>query len=315
MIAFGPVPSRRLGMSLGINNIPPKICTYSCVYCQIGNTLKLDIKRQEFYDPQEVFESVKERVEEVQEKGTKIDYLSFVPDGEPTLDLNLGREIELLKNLGIKIAVITNASLLWMEEVRRDLMGADWVCVKVDAISRDVFKRVDRPHGRLSHEQILQGIARFSGEFKGELVSETMLVKGINDSEGELEGIARYLSGLELSRSYIMVPIRPPAETWAEAPGEDVLNMAYMIFKEYGLKPELLTGAERGSFGFSGDVVEDILATSAVHPMRKESVQELLDKAGKGWDVVQSLIEAGELKEVKYRGKTFYMRTLRKPDK
>lgn len=315
MIAFGPVPSRRLGMSLGINNIPPKICTYSCVYCQIGNTLKLDMKRQEFYSPREVFEAVKKRVEEVQEKGTKIDYLSFVPDGEPTLDLNLGREIELLKPLGIKIAVITNASLLWMEDVRRDLMGADWVCIKVDAISREVFRKVDRPHGRLSHEKILQGIVRFSDEFKGELVSETMLVKGINNSEGELEGIARFLSGLDISRSYIMIPIRPPAESWAQAPDENVLNMAYMIFNEYGLRPELLTGAERGSFGFSGDVVEDILSTSAVHPMRKESVEELLERAGRGWDVVQSLIESGELKEVTYRGKTFYMRTLKKPEK
>lgn len=315
MIAFGPVPSRRLGMSLGINNIPPKICTYSCVYCQIGNTLKLDIKRQEFYSPEEVFRAVKERVEEVQEKGTKIDYLSFVPDGEPTLDLNLGREIELLKPLGIKIAVITNASLLWMEDVRRDLMGADWVCVKIDAISKEVFRKVDRPHGHLSHEKILQGIVRFSEEFKGELVSETMLVRDINDDEGELEGVARFLSGLDISRSYIMIPIRPPAERWAEAPDENILNMAYMIFNEYGLKPELLTGAEQGSFGFSGDVEEDILATSAVHPMRKESVQELLERAGKGWEVVQSLIESGELKEVTYRGKTFYMRTLRKPEK
>ena len=109
-----------------------------------------------------------------------------------------------------------------------------------------------------------------------------------------------------------MIPIRPPAEEWADAPSENVLNMAYIIFKEHELNPELLTGVEKGSFGFSGDVEEDLLATSAVHPMRRESVEELLRKAGKRWDVVEKLIKEGWLKEVKYRGKIFYMRALNK---
>jgi len=312
MIAFGPVPSRRLGMSLGINNIPPKICTYSCVYCQVGNTLKMSMQRQAFYSPEEIYNEVSRRVREVQSKGTEIDYLSFVPDGEPTLDINIGKEIQLLKKIGIKIAVITNASLLWMEEVRADISGADWVCVKVDAVTEDIFKKVDRPYGKLSLKKIKEGIKKFSDEYKGELVSETMLVKGINDSEEELKRIAGFLSKLHLAHSYIMIPIRPPAEEWADAPSENVLNMAYIIFKEHELNPELLTGVEKGSFGFSGDVEEDLLATSAVHPMRRESVEELLRKAGKRWDVVEKLIKEGWLKEVKYRGKIFYMRALNK---
>ena len=110
MKSFGPIPSRRLGKSLGINNIPPKICTYSCAYCQQGFSSRMQIERQAFYDPLEIFNEVKERIELLKEKGEEIDYLSFVPDGEPTLDINLGKEIGLLKALGIKIAVITNAS-------------------------------------------------------------------------------------------------------------------------------------------------------------------------------------------------------------
>ena len=120
MITFGPVPSRRLGRSLGINNIPPKICTYSCVYCQLGRTIKMQADRRAFYEPEKVFQDVKNKVEKAKGKGETIDYLTFVPDGEPTLDINLGREIELLRPLGIKVAVISNSSLIWREDVIAD---------------------------------------------------------------------------------------------------------------------------------------------------------------------------------------------------
>ena len=106
MKTFGPIPSRRLGNSLGINNIPPKICTYTCVYCQQGHSSKMQLERQAFYDPDELVQEVKEKVKQTGAAGEKIDFLTFVPDGEPTLDINLGKEIDLLKPLGIKIAVI-----------------------------------------------------------------------------------------------------------------------------------------------------------------------------------------------------------------
>ena len=134
MIAFGPVPSRRLGRSLGINNIPPKVCSYSCAYCQVGKTIQMEAQRRPYYSPQEIYEEVKEKVESSRSQGLAIDYLTFVPDGEPTLDANLGKEIDMLKPLGIKMAVISNASLIWDESVREDLKKADWVSVKVDAL-------------------------------------------------------------------------------------------------------------------------------------------------------------------------------------
>jgi wyosine [tRNA(Phe)-imidazoG37] synthetase (radical SAM superfamily) len=138
MIAFGPVPSRRLGRSLGINNIPPKICTYSCVYCQVGRTHKLQVERRPFYEPQEVLRDVRAKVEKAREAGEPIEYLTFVPDGEPTLDVHLGQEIELLRPLGLPIAVISNTSLIWRQDVREDLMGADWVSLKVDAVEEEL---------------------------------------------------------------------------------------------------------------------------------------------------------------------------------
>lgn len=133
MIAFGPVPSRRLGRSLGINNIPPKVCTYSCVYCQVGKTTRMQSGRVRFYDPQEIYMEVAQKVEKARQKGEAVDYLTFVPDGEPTMDVHLGEEIELLKSLGLKIAVITNGSLVWRQDVRADLAKADWVSFKIDS--------------------------------------------------------------------------------------------------------------------------------------------------------------------------------------
>jgi len=156
------VPSRRLGRSLGINNIPPKRCSYSCIYCQLGRTTHMQIEREAFFEPEELAQSVKERVKQVREKGEFIDYLAFVPDGEPTLDINLGKEIELLRPLGIKVAVITNATLLWHEEVIQDLQRAHWVSLKVDAVTSDVWHRVNRPYKQLKLDVVLDGMIQFA---------------------------------------------------------------------------------------------------------------------------------------------------------
>lgn len=190
MLAFGPIPSRRLGRSLGINNIPPKICTYSCVYCQVGNTIKMQEERQKFYSPERIFKEVKEKVGKCKTKGEKIDYLTFAPDGEPTLDINLGREIALLKSLGIKIAVITNGSLVWREDVRRDLAKADWVSLKVDAASKEIWWKVGRAYKSLKFEAILNGMLEFRNLYTGVLTTETMLIEGINDQEEEIRKVA-----------------------------------------------------------------------------------------------------------------------------
>jgi wyosine [tRNA(Phe)-imidazoG37] synthetase (radical SAM superfamily) len=162
MIAFGPVPSRRLGRSLGINNIPPKVCTYSCVYCQLGRTINMQVGQSAFYDPGDITTAVQDKVKKATEVGESIDYLTFVSDGEPSLDLNLGREIELLRPLGIKIAVITNSSLIGREDVRENLMQADWVSLKMDSVREEIWRRINQPYGTLRLNSILDGALEFS---------------------------------------------------------------------------------------------------------------------------------------------------------
>jgi len=310
MIAFGPVPSRRLGHSLGINNIPPKFCTYSCVYCQIGRTINMENERREFYKIEKILEDVEKKVKEARKIGEKIDYLTFVPDGEPTLDINIGKEIGFLKNLGIKIAVITNGSLIWKRDVQNDLCKADWVSLKVDAVSKEIWQRIDRPHKSLDLEEILEGIAEFSKIFKGELTTETMLIKGINDKYEEIKKIASFLEKLKPYKSYISIPTRPPAEKWAVPANEHNINMAFQVFNERDIDAEYLIGYEGNAFAFTGNIEEDLLSITSVHPMREEGVKELLKKADADWGVVEKLIRESKLMEVEYQGKKYYMRKI-----
>jgi len=310
LIIFGPVPSRRLGQSLGINNIPPKICTYSCVYCQLGRTLHMQVERDSFYKPEEILKDVEKKVKDAKDKEERIDYLTFVPDGEPTLDINLGKEIEFIKPLGIKIAVITNASLIWQKDVQDDLCGADWVSLKIDAVSEDIWRRVNRPHKSLQLDKIFKGILEFSDAFNGKITIETMLIQDINDNTEDIEKIANFIAGLRDAKSYISIPTRPPAEKWVKPANEHTINKAYQLFKEKSVTTEYLIGYEGNAFAFTGNIEEDLLSIMSVHPMREEAVSEFLKKAKANWVVIEKLINEDKLVEVKYKDKKFYIRKL-----
>jgi len=307
-LAFGPVPSRRLGRSLGVNNVPPKVCSYACVYCQLGRTIKMSVERQQFYQPRELLRAVEEKVQKAGHSDEKIDYLTFVPDGEPTLDSNLGREIDLLRSLGLKIAVISNSSLIWREDVREDLRKANWVSLKVDATRADAWRQIDRPHGSLALDSILEGVTEFAATFGGRLVTETMLVRGINDSRAHLEEVAEFVSQVHPSVAYLSIPTRPPAEDWVQTPAEDDLNQAYQVFSERLDGVEYLIDYEGVSFALTGGAEEDLLSITAVHPMRRDAVRALLSKAGAGWSVVEGLVDAELLAETEYSGEMFYVR-------
>jgi wyosine [tRNA(Phe)-imidazoG37] synthetase (radical SAM superfamily) len=308
LIAFGPVPSRRLGRSLGINNIPPKICSYSCIYCQLGRTKNMQIDRSQFYKPEEIVQEVRTKIEKADDKGEKIDYLTFVPHGEPTLDINLGAEIELLKDLDYKIAVITNASLIHREDVRNELSLADWVSLKVDTVTQSIWKKVNRPYKILIIDKILKGMFDFANQYKGELVTETMLVHNINDDFSKLENVANFITSLQPDKSYISIPIRPSAERWVKPANESAINLGFQLFRDRGINVEFLIGYEGNTFAFTGNIEMDLLSITSVHPMREDSVNELLTKAGKDWQVIEKLINENKMVEVLYNNEKFFLR-------
>lgn len=312
MIVYGPVPSRRLGKSLGINHIPPKTCSYSCCYCQLGRTDKMRITRREFYSPEEIFIEAEQKVAQIRSAQSSVDYLSFVPDGEPTLDINLGAEIKLLKKLGVKIAVITNSSLLWRDDVKSDLLGADWVSVKIDTVEEAVWHKLDRPHGKLNLQKILEGLKEFAAIYKGTLATETMLVDGMNDSTEGLEKLAGHLSIIQPQNSYLLVPTRPPAENDIMRAGNTkLLEAARLIRRLSGTPVEWITGDEReDGFFFTGNIVEDLLSITAVHPLREDIVEEMLKKQETDKAAVKKMVRQGVLLEFWHEGRKFYRKNL-----
>lgn len=310
MIAFGPVPSRRLGKSLGINNIPHKHCSYSCVYCQVGLTDKLRIKRQSYYHPQETYTAVLEKVEKSLVKGKQIDYLSFVPEGEPTLDINLGKTITLLKPLGIKIAVFTNASLIWQKSVQADLMKADWVSLKVDAVDENIWHKLNRGHKSLDFDLILEGMKDFASGFKNTLASETMLIRSINDDHEHIAQIAGFLEKLNPSIAYLSIPTRPPAERWVKPPDKNLITFAQKVFSDKLKAVECLTEFEGTKYSYTDNAEESLLSILAVQPLRVDAVAEFLDNANVHWSFIHKLIAEGKIMEMEFEGQKYYIKKI-----
>jgi wyosine [tRNA(Phe)-imidazoG37] synthetase (radical SAM superfamily) len=270
----------------------------------------MQVRRQKFYEPGFLVQVVRDKSREVIDRGETIDYLTFVPDGEPTLDINLGSEIQMLRGLDIPIAVISNASLIAREDVRSDLLGADWVSLKVDAVRPALWKQVDRPHGHLELHQILDGIIRFADTFEGTLATETMLIRGLNDGEPDLLATATFLEKIHPDVAYLAIPTRPPAEAWVHASGEETIHRAYHQFSRMLNRVELLIGYEGNAFASSGDAEADLLSIMAVHPMREDAVHQLLDKDEADWVVVDHLLEERKLVELEYEGQRFYLRRI-----
>ena len=308
MIAFGPVPSRRLGYSLGINHVPAKHCTLSCVYCQVGRTTHLDLKRQDFYPVAQIVGEVERRILECSQAEKTIDYLTLVPDGEPTLDANLGLLINELKQFGIPVAVISNASLIDWPDVQDELLQADWVSLKVDSVEEGVWKKINRPHRHLNLSNILNGMLTFRSKFRGELVTETMLVAGLNVNENAAIQLSHFLLALQPFKSYLSIPIRPPAEAWATSPSSQSLSEVLSVLSNRIPFMDLLFDTEVGEFVSTGNLAEDLLSITAVHPMREDPLREMVKKTGGDWKVVEELLAAGEISCIQYRGERFYMR-------
>lgn len=308
MISFGPVPSRRLGKSLGINNIiSPKVCSYGCIYCQAGETTRKSIKRETFFKPEIVFEKVEQHIKKLSKENYP-DYLTFVSNGEPTLDINLGRAIELLKSLEIPIAVISNASLLFNKQVRDDLNMADWVSLKMDAGDNDTWHKINRPAQGLNFEKIIESINLFADEFNGILCTETMLINVINDTVDNITSVSELVKRINPAKAYLAIPIRPPSEETVNPPDSEKLNMAWQIFNNNHINTEFLTGFEGTDTGFTGNIYEDILNITAVHPLRQDSLIRLLRNDKADIKVVKSLIKQRLIRSTTYNGNKYYLR-------
>ena len=210
---FGPVNSRRLGLSLGVDVIPPKTCTFDCIYCEVGHTTHLTLERQPY--------AVSAIIQEIQEyfQGAHITpgYITLAGSGEPTLNAGIEEIITAIKTItALPVAVLTNGSLLYQAEVRRDLNAADVVLPSLDAAREDTFRRINRPAPGLTLEMILTGLEAFRQEYGGQLWLEVMLLKGLNDQEPELSALRRVLQKLHPDKVQLNTAVRPVVEAVAQ---------------------------------------------------------------------------------------------------
>jgi wyosine [tRNA(Phe)-imidazoG37] synthetase (radical SAM superfamily) len=272
---FGPVPSRRLGQSLGIDTIPLKTCNWNCVYCQLGRSKPLTNERKVYFSPEEILAEVKVALESHQPG--EIDWLTFVGSGEPLLHANIGSLIRGVKMLSdLPVALITNGSLLYLPEVRQEIAAADAVLPTVDAGTPELYRKINRPHPSIRFKQFIEGLTDFRKIYRGKLWVEVMLVREMNDHPQALWDIAKTLQSIHPDAIHINLPMRPPTETWVQPPHQESLLQARAIL---GNIAKVVHPAE-GSFDLSGynNPMDAVVAIITRHPMRQEElVQTLAD--------------------------------------
>jgi wyosine [tRNA(Phe)-imidazoG37] synthetase (radical SAM superfamily) len=302
---YGPVPSRRLGQSLGIDPIPFKTCNWNCVYCQLGRSTPMTNERREYFPPDEIVDEVKAAIES--RKRGEIDWITFVGSGEPTLHAGLGRMMTQIKALtGIPVAVITNGSLLYQPEVRKDLIEADAVLPSLDAGTEALYRKINRPWPELTFERLVTGLTAFRREYGGKLWIEVMLLKGINDTESALTDLARVLTGIGPDEVHLNLPIRPPSESWVKPSDSEGLTRARNMLGEVAK----VVQPPGGVFNLSAyeDVMDAVTGVITRHPMLEEEILQTLERwtPGQVQDALVRLSESGKAKVVFRYGKRFW---------
>jgi wyosine [tRNA(Phe)-imidazoG37] synthetase (radical SAM superfamily) len=302
---FGPLPSRRLGQSLGVDPLPLKICNWNCVYCQLGRTMPLANERREYFPRASILAEIRAAL--AAHKPGAIDWVTFVGSGETTLHAGIGWLIRQVKSLtDIPVAVITNGSLLHLEEVRQELLVADLVMPSFDAGSDPLYRRINRPWPGLSYQSLLAGLIAFRKEYRGRLWIEVMLMRGINDSEEALQDIAAALQRIQPDQIHINLPSRPPAEPSVQLPDDEGLRRAAGIL---GGRAQVVKPSSGGFDLSSCDPITDaVVAIISRHPMREEELRRTLERWSPGQveEALQELAASGAAQVVERHGERFW---------
>ncbi len=302
---YGPVPSRRLGKSLGIDTIPLKTCNWNCVYCQLGRTKPLINERKNYFPPDEILEQVRQALKS--HRPGEIDWVTFVGSGEPTLNASIGWLIRKVKELtNLPVAVITNGSLLYLPDVRKELMRADAILPSLDAGTSNLFRQINRPYPEITFKRLIHGLAAFQRNNWHNLWIEVMLIRDLNDTVEALEAIAEVLHQIGPDEVHINLPTRPPGETWVQPPDEEGLMRARAIL---GKNAKVVHPVE-GTFdlGESEDPVDAVLGIITRHPMRNEELERTLSLWAPGQvnQVLEELENSGRAQVVERYGVRFW---------
>lgn len=299
---FGPVPSRRLGFSLGIDTVPHKTCSLDCIYCQVGRTTNKTITRKEYISCGDILPEI----EEILKQKKRIDYITFSGSGEPTLNSRIKTMINNIKKLtSIPIAVLTNGTLLFQPKIREELMEADLIIPSLDAVSEEIFKKINRPHHSLEIDKVIDGLSAFSQEFKGEIWLEIMLVKGINDSPEEIKRMAEITERVKLDKIQLNTVVRPPVEEFAQS--VDLENLK-KIKKALGKKCEVVAGFKRPNQKFyREDIEKGILTMLKRRPVTLLDISRSLGmRQNEAIKYLHMLEKEGQILAKVYKEKRYY---------
>lgn len=308
---YGPVPSRRLGRSLGIDLIPSKTCNFQCIYCQLGKTTYFTNKRTNFFPKEDIIFEIKEAIKQHE---NEIDYITFVGSGEPTLYKDIEELILITKKLSKKpVCVITNGALLYDPKVRNALMLADVVLPSLDAGDEKLFIKINRPHPSIKYEDVIQGFIEFRKIYEGKFWIEIMIMKGINDSRNELFKLKEKIDLIIPDRIDINVPIRPPVEKWVKIPDKNIISLLNEVFGEY----TDIYYPEMGKFYlFSSDFEKEFLSIIERHPMRQEQIIETFCSQNFNHEEILRRLKALEhqrmIEKIMYNNKIFWKLPVKK---
>jgi len=299
---YGPVPSRRLGFSLGVDILPYKTCSLDCLYCQLGSSGRTTRRRRAYFSVRDVLGQVRKALA----SSPKLDHITFSGSGEPTLNRNLGRIIRGIKKMTrVPVAVLTNGTLFTRPDVRRELLAADVVVPSLDAATAPLFRKVNRPHPSFEAARIIEGLTRFRKEFKGRLWLEVMLVKGINDTPAHIRALRKAIAAISPDRVQLNTVVRPPAETSARPLTVRELER---IRRALGDRAEVVADfKEKRRPGGSGDLDGAIAAMVGRRPMTATDIMASLGRPrDEVFKVLGSLLKAGRIRHISHGRKTFY---------
>ena len=299
---YGPVPSRRLGRSLGVDLVPHKICTYDCVYCQIGKTTQKTWVRKEYIPAEEVLGEVKAFL---RDQGISADYLSLGGSGEPTLHSRIRSVIEGIKKMtSTPVAVITNGSLLYDEEVQQDLLRADVVLPSMDAVSPDVFSKINRPQESFSAEKVIRGLIDFRKIYQGQIWLEILFCKGLNDGRDELQKMKEAVEEIHPDLIHLNTVVRPPSEGWAGPLNQEELEEIKVFFGE---RASVITEFDRHLTSVpQDDLREEILTILKRRPLSSTDLSRRMGiPAGELDPSIISLVNEGRIR-VRLLGDSVY---------
>jgi len=304
---FGPVSSKRLGQSLGVDLLPSKSCTWNCIYCQLGRTQQFVTERREFFPKEEILAEILETVR----SGKPIDWITFVGSGETTLYCGLGWLIaEVKKTTVIPVAVITNGSLFYLPEVREELLEADAVLPSLNAGSEELFERLDRPAPGFTFEHHIEGLRLFRQEFKGKLWVEVMLIAGLNDSEEALKDMADVLTGIRPDMIHLVLPTRPTPENVAVIPDEDRIRRAVFILS--AAAPVLHPSKGAMALGSADNLLDTVAGIASRHPLEERELEAALgnlfnrDEA-RIRETMDELFSSGRFERVQQGGELYWI--------